>query len=171
MKTVKRASVLVFLAALFLPGSAFAQTDPGVQGGPARAGSPLGSVNSGDGTLQFFQNGQARFQDIESVTNSPTGNNGLGPRFNMNQCSGCHLQPAVGGTSPSPNSVQNPAPNPQVAVATRFGATNVVPSFVSATGPVREARLKFRMSGSTVTTVRDGGVTDLYVITGRSDAP
>src|SRR5260370_23632508 len=103
MKTVNRASVLVFLAALFRPGSAFAQTDPGIQGGPARAGSPLGSVNSGDGTLQFFQNGQARFQDIESVTNSPTGNNGLGPRFNFVQCSGCHLQPAVGGTGPATN--------------------------------------------------------------------
>src|SRR6266481_1516324 len=110
MKTVKRASVLVFLAALFLPGSAFAQTDPSVQGGPARAGSPLGSVNSGDGTLQFFQNGQARFQDIESVTNSPTGNNGLGPRFNFVQCSGCHLQPAVCGRSDAGScSLQQPS--------------------------------------------------------------
>src|SRR6266851_660862 len=167
MKTVKRASVLVFLAALFLPGSAFAQTDPGVQGGPARAGSPLGSVNSGDGTLQFFQNGQARFQDIESVTNSPTGNNGLGPRFNFVQCSGCHLQPAVGGTGP--------ATNPQFQViANGFvsGSTNTIPSFITANGPTREARFPFFFDqfGNPNPNSPNGGVEDLFTVSGRSDA-
>src|SRR6266436_6319723 len=167
MKTVKRASVLVFLAALYLPGSAFAQTDPGVQGGPARAGSPLGSVNSGDGTLQFFQNGQARFQDIESVTNSPTGNNGLGPRFNFVQCSGCHLQPAVGGTGP--------ATNPQFQViANGFvsGSTNTIPSFITANGPTREARFPFFFDqfGNPNPNSPNGGVEDLFTVSGRSDA-
>ena len=41
---------------------------------------------------------------------------GLGPRFNLDGCAGCHMQPTVGGTSP--------AVNPQVAVATAFGARN-----------------------------------------------
>src|SRR5882762_11042937 len=87
MKISKVASVLALFAALLVPRMVLAQTDPGVQGGPARAGSPLASVNSSDGTLQFFQNGLTRFQDIESVKNSPTGNNGLGPRFNFVSCS------------------------------------------------------------------------------------
>jgi CxxC motif-containing protein (DUF1111 family) len=167
MKTIKRASVLAFLAALFLPGIAFAQTDPGVQGGPARAGSPLASVNSSDGTLQFFQNGQARFQDIESVTNSPTGNNGLGPRFNFVQCSGCHLQPAVGGTGP--------ATNPQFRViANGFvsGSTNTIPSFITANGPTREARFPFFFDqfGNPNPNAPNGGVEDLFTVSGRSDA-
>src|SRR5216684_2530378 len=167
MKTVKRASVLAFLAALFLPAIAFAQSDPGVQGGPARAGSPLASVNSSDGTLQFFQNGQARFQDIESVTNSPTGNNGLGPRFNFVQCSGCHLQPAVGGTGP--------ATNPQFRViANGFvsGSTNTIPSFITANGPTREARFPFFFDqfGNPNPNAPNGGVEDLFTVSGRSDA-
>jgi CxxC motif-containing protein (DUF1111 family) len=167
MKTTKLASVVAILAALFFPGIAFAQSDPGVQGGPARAGSPLASVNSSDGTLQFFQNGQARFQDIESVSNSPTGNNGLGPRFNFVQCSGCHLQPAVGGTGP--------ATNPQFQViANGFvnGSTNTIPSFITANGPTREARFPFFFdaNGNPNPNAPNGGVEDLFTVSGRSDA-
>jgi len=58
--------------------------------------------------------------------------NGLGPRFNLDSCSGCHSQPAVGGSSPPTN--------PQVALATAAGAKNTLPSFITATGPAREAR-------------------------------
>jgi CxxC motif-containing protein (DUF1111 family) len=167
MKTVKRASVLAFVAALSLPGIASAQSDPGVQGGPVRAGSPLASVNSGDGTLQFFQNGQARFQDIESVSNSPTGNNGLGPRFNFVQCSGCHLQPAVGGTGP--------ATNPQFQVIANglvSGSTNTIPSFITVNGPTREARFPFFFDqfGNPNPNAPNGGVEDLFTVSGRSDA-
>jgi len=167
MKIAKWAPLLAFLAAIFLPGIAFAQSDPGVQGGPARAGSPLASVNSGDGTLQFFQNGQARFQDIESVSNSPTGNNGLGPRFNFVQCSGCHLQPAVGGTGP--------ATNPQFRViANGFvnGSTNTIPSFITSNGPTREARFPFFFdaNGNPNPNAPNGGVEDLFTVSGRSDA-
>src|SRR5262249_26689874 len=74
-----------------------------------------------------------------------------------NSCVGCHTQPTVGGTSP--------ATNPEVAVATLDGATNTVPFFVTVDGPVREARFKFNADGS-----RDGGVHDLFTITGRVDA-
>jgi len=35
---------------------------------------------------------------------------------------------------------QKPVPNPQVALAKLDGATNTVPSFITTTGPVREAR-------------------------------
>ena len=83
---------------------------------------------------------------------------GLGPRFNLNGCAGCHASPAVGGSSPSTN--------PQIAVATLDGAQNGVPSFISKNGPVREARFINNPDGTP-----DGGVHDLFVITGRSDAP
>src|SRR5260221_6881016 len=79
---------------------------------------------------------------------------GLGPRFNLNSCSGCHLQPAVGGSSP--------AVNPQVAVANLNGATNTVPAFVTLTGPVREARFKF--ADPPTSSIRDGGVHDLFTV-------
>src|SRR5262249_36802996 len=72
-------------------------------------------------------------------------------------CSGCHAYPAIGGTSP-------PA-NPQIAMANADGATNKIPSFITPDGPVREARFIRNPDGSP-----DGGVHDLFVITGRSDA-
>jgi CxxC motif-containing protein (DUF1111 family) len=56
--------------------------------------------------------------------------------------------------------------NPQVAVATTQGAKNTLPSFITATGPVREARFVRNPDGTP-----DGGVHDLFVISGRSDAP
>jgi len=167
MNGIKLASVFVVLAVLSLPGIALGQTDPGVQGGPARAGSPLASVSSSDGSLQFFLNGLSRFQDIESVANSPTGNNGLGPRFNFNQCSGCHLQPAVGGSGP--------ANNPQFQVIANgvvSGSTNTIPSFITATGPTREARFPFFFdsNGNPNTNAPNGGVETLFTVSGRSDA-
>ena len=53
-----------------------------------------------------------------------------------------------------------------IAVATLNGAKNVVPWFITQNGPVREARFKRNPNGT-----NDGGVHDLFVITGRSDAP
>jgi CxxC motif-containing protein (DUF1111 family) len=100
--------------------------------------------------MAAFTDGQVRFQAVETV--SP---NGLGPRFNSNSCSSCHLQPAVGGSSP--------ASNPQVAFA---NSHNRLPSFIHANGPVREARFIKNSSGSA-----DGGVHDLFVIAGRTDVP
>jgi len=142
-------------------------TDPGVQSGAARAGSPLASVNSGDGSLQFFQNGLARFQEIESVSNSPQNNNGLGPRFNFVQCSGCHAAPAIGGTGP--------AVNPQFLVAANGfvnAGTNTIPSFITASGPTREVRFPFFFgdSGAPNTNAPNGGVEDLFTVSGRNDA-
>ena len=89
------------------------------------------------------------------------------------------------GTSPSTSAFPFVGPNPQVAVATLMGATNTLPSFIAPDGPVREARFKYfyssprdgqfnffgRAFGSPLDTDdTDGGVHDLYTITGRSDA-
>jgi Di-haem oxidoreductase, putative peroxidase len=119
----------------------------------AAGSTPLKGLTADE--TAFFQDGQSRFADIEVVTGGA--NNGLGPRFNSNQCLSCHAQPAGGGTSP--------AQNPLIVVATLNGAKNTVPWFIAQNGPVREARFK-KSNG-----VSDGSVHDLFVITGRTDAP
>ncbi len=130
-----------------------APVDPGVRGGPAGAGAPLTGLTADETT--FFKDGLARFSEIESVTNGS--NNGLGARFNSNQCFSCHSQPNAGGTSP--------AQNPLLAIAGLQGAKNTVPWFITPKGPIREPRFK-KSNG-----VNDGSVHDLFVITGRTDAP
>ena len=159
----------VFAAALLV----YAQTpeptgpkDPGVRTGSVSAGTPLSTLTSDQ--LQYFQDGQTRFNNVDSVTGA---NPGLGPAYNSTSCGSCHSQPAAGGTSPSASQYPNVGPNPQVAAATSGGATNTVPFFVSAGGPVREARFPFAVVNGRVSGTPDGGVHDLYTITGRSDAP
>jgi hypothetical protein len=123
--------------------------DPGPRTGLAGAGGPLVGLQPEE--LAAFVAGQEDFADAEGAAD------GLGPTMNLDSCVGCHLQPAAGGTSP--------AVNPQVAFANKLGATNTVPSFITANGPVREARFVVNADGSP-----DGGVHSLYTITGRSDA-
>src|SRR5439155_17592531 len=98
--------------------------DPGVRSEATVAGEPITGLSASE--QAFFQVGQEEFRGVEGV------GDGLGPRFNLDSCAGCHVQPAVGGTSP--------AVNPQVAVATAFGASNQLPSFITLHGPVREVR-------------------------------
>ncbi len=164
IKTAKLASV-VTMAVLFLAGMAFAQTDPGVQSASRGTGVALPSVLADDnpGILAFFNDGLNRFQEIESV--SGTSNNGLGPRFNSNQCSSCHAQPAVGGTGA--------AVNPQfLFTSTGVAPSDTTPYFITSNGPTREARFPFFLtaSGTANTKAPNGGVEDLFTVTGRSDA-
>ena len=94
--------------------------------------------------------------------------NGLGPRFNTNQCASCHAQPNVGGSSPSTAAFPFLGPNPETQFAS---AHNILPSFITPDGPVREARFKFALNrDGSLSNTPDGGVHDLFVITGRSDA-
>jgi CxxC motif-containing protein (DUF1111 family) len=125
-------------------------TDPGVRGGAPGAGQPVGGLTAAQ--QAFFTAAQARFSVVETV---PAG---LGPGFNELGCANCHAFPAVGGSSP--------ATNPQVTDANTLGATNVIPSFITANGPIREARFVLNPDGTP-----DGGVHDLFSIQGRSDAP
>jgi CxxC motif-containing protein (DUF1111 family) len=128
-----------------------APCDTGVRGGQAGAGGAISGLTANQ--LAFFNDGRRRFLEVDSVSGGLAGEQGigLGPRFNLNECGGCHSQPAIGGSSPTTN--------PEVAMATLDGARNVVPSFITVNGPVREVRFK-----------SDGGVHDLYTITGRTDA-
>jgi len=148
----KRAVLLGTLLTLVMaagqaPGQ-FISKDPGVRGGPAGAGGMIDGLS--DTQKAVFGAGAEDFAEEDSLAS------GLGPRFNLDSCAGCHAQPTVGGTSPRVN--------PQVAIATFNGAKNVVPSFIKADGPVREARFKYNADGS-----RDGGVHGLFVISGRKD--
>jgi len=124
--------------------------DPGPRGGAAGAGAPIAGLTRAE--LAFFNAGKDDFEEEEEVAD------GLGPTMNLGSCAGCHLQPAVGGTSP--------AVNPQVEFAKAEGATNAVPSFITPKGPVREARFVKNADGTP-----DGGVHDLFTIAGRADAP
>jgi CxxC motif-containing protein (DUF1111 family) len=124
--------------------------DPGVRGGAAGAGGPISGLTAAQ--QAFFTAAQASFEVIE------TGTSGLGPGFNELSCANCHVSPAIGGSSPTTN--------PQVTDANTDGATNVIPSFVTANGPIREARFVLNRDGTP-----DGNVHDLFSIQGRSDAP
>src|SRR5262249_19118196 len=80
---------------------------------------------------------------------------GLGPRFNLNSCAGCHVSPAIGGSSPAvnPQVTGNVAPASQVTTLTSLG-------LITSNGPIREIRFR-----------SDGGVHDLFTIVGLAGAP
>src|SRR5262249_42485019 len=83
-----------------------------------------------------------------------------------------HSQPAPGGSSPAANAYPHLGPNPQLTIATLDGARNVIPSFLSSDGPVREARFPFAVNADgSLSQTPDGGVHALFSIAGRSDAP
>jgi CxxC motif-containing protein (DUF1111 family) len=123
--------------------------DPGVRGGAPGGGGAIVGLTATESA--FFTASRDTFQEVDNVAS------GLGPRMNLDQCSGCHAQPAVGGTSPFVN--------PQVAFAGKDGGTDIVPSFIAANGPVREARFVRNPDGTP-----DGGVHALFTITGRAGA-
>ena len=149
---------LVVVALLGVSQTLYAQfraKDPGVRGGAAGAGGMLAGLTPAEQTM--FTDGLADFLENEEV------DEGVGPRFNFVGCGGCHIQPAVGGTSPAVNPLFQ---IPRAISQGGFGFTgNVVPSFLSPGGPIREARFQFNSDGS-----RDGGVHALFVITGHPDA-
>jgi len=161
----QKIKIVVLAAVLAAAFNLEAQKDPGPRAGAVGAGGPYPSLSTDE--QAFFTTASAVFAEVDSVLGTLAGEDGrgLGPMFNANSCATCHAEPAMGGSSPGMNSPQHPAPNPQIALATLDGARNVVPSFISSNGPVREARFVHNSNGSA-----DGGVHDLYTISGRSDA-
>src|SRR5690242_12244785 len=104
MKAVRLVSLFMAIAALFVVATAFAQTDPGVRNdGVAGAGGPLSSVSANQCSgapptlttvscdiLNFFNDGQSRFKEVDSVSGTIEAGVGLGPRFNSRGCALCH---------------------------------------------------------------------------------
>jgi CxxC motif-containing protein (DUF1111 family) len=161
----------IFAGILIGAGSAatFGQTDPGVRPGAINGQpnatqttpQPLPSVANSN-ALAFFNDGLDRFQEVDTVTGDHPG---LGPRFNLNSCSGCHAQPAVGGTGP--------AINPQfTAISSGMASSqDTLPSFITANGPTREARFPFFFNGSTPnTSAPNGGVETIFTVSRLSGA-
>jgi len=99
-----------------------------------------------------------------------TNSNGLGSRHNADQCLLCHAQPVLGGSGgfivPNPgDSRPKQAENPQFhLVPHRYGRQNVVPSFETQFGPIREVRFKYNTDGT-----RDGGVHQLWTVRGSTN--
>lgn len=148
VKSWRLGAVRALAALVVCAVPSFAQVDPGPRSGAAQAGNALPNLTS----IQqaFFSSASARFQRTEDVVDD-----GLGPRFNSNSCVSCHAYPAVGGSSPKVN--------PQVAFA---NSGNTLPSFITANGPVREARFVLKSDGTA-----DGGVHSLFTIKGHVGTP
>jgi len=151
----QRGSKIVTLALITVRAATFWAAevrDPGVRGGLPAAGAPLPGAEPA-----YVADGRNTFQEVYSVTGRLDQARGLGPRFNGTSCAGCHSQPAIGGSSPRRN--------PQIAMAKAHGARNRIPPFLKPNGPVRIVRFKLRPGN-----IRDGEVSRLFTINGRSDA-
>ena len=165
-----------------------AQKDPGVRGGPAGAGAAIAGLTANE--LALFVEGKKRVTQLEAVCDNCgdlvpgadagqdpnlqtlTNSSGLGARFNGDQCSVCHQQPAIGGSGgflvpnpqDSPSKYRQPE-NPMFdLIPHRKGAHNAVPSFITQYGPIREVRFQRNADGSF-----DGGVHALFTVVGRTD--
>src|SRR3989442_12558222 len=84
---MKKLKMLMTIAAVVLVAAAGARAqffarDPGVRGGPAGAGGMLDGLTG----LQpdFFTTGLGEFEEGDGLAE------GLGPRFNLDSCVGCH---------------------------------------------------------------------------------
>lgn len=128
-------------------------TDPGVRTGAPGAGAPFATGLTAGQLTYFNAEGILTFAEVEAVAN------GLGPRFNLDSCGGCHAFPALGGSSPKTN-------NPQVVRAPFMAPGNTVPSFLTINGPIREVRMVKNQDGSP-----NGGVQGIFTIAGRNDSP
>jgi CxxC motif-containing protein (DUF1111 family) len=130
--------------------------DPGPRPLPASAGSFLASLSANE--KQIEPTITTEFNRVHDVVVTSPVDGGLGPRFNSNSCASCHAYPAVGGSSP--------ASNPLFSVYNLNGASNTMPSFITSSGPILNARF-INQPG---TTIPDGNVHQLFTVSGRSDA-
>src|SRR5215471_5448519 len=165
-----------------------AQKDPGVRTGTPGAGGAISGLKANE--LALFNEGKLRTTQLESVCDTCsdrtlgsntgedpnlatlTNSSGLGVRFNADQCSVCHQQPAIGGSGgflvPNPQDPPNKYKKPENPmfdlIPHRKGAHNYVPSFLTQFGPIREVRFQRKPDGTP-----DGGVHQLVTTVGRSD--
>ena len=151
MTTIKLFGAVSLAVLLTVAGAAAQQVsvkDPGVRGSTVGGADPTPLPGLSPSELTMFKAGLDDFREVETV------GDGLGPRFNLDSCAGCHNQPATGGSSPGAN--------PQADMVNQY---NKLPSFITADGPVREVRFKRNPDGTP-----DGGVHALFVVSGRPDA-
>src|SRR5215470_3178668 len=113
-KGLLRIGSLVFFC-LLMSAMSFAQKDPGVRKGVPGGGAPLNGLT--DIERSMFNEGLQRAVQLEAVCDvcndltlgsltdlaqanlvTKTNSAGLGTRFNGDQCTSCHSQPALGGS-------------------------------------------------------------------------
>src|SRR2546421_1527883 len=126
LKVLMATVAVVLLIAAGAPAQFFLARDPGVRGGPAGAGKMLDGLTPSQAT--FFAAAQEEFEESDTL------DEGLGPRFNLDGCAGCHSQPATGGPKP--------AEYPQGGEGGPFRAPNHRSSFLTLHRPVGGGRLK-----------------------------
>ena len=163
MKMWNTTKIILMVCMVMASLGVWAQKDPGPRKGAPGAGFPYPTLNANE--VSLFSQAFLRFVRPVSVSGTIEKGKGLGPTFNGNTCAMCHAQPSIGGSSPGLTSPEEPHPNPQIALAHLDGATNTVPSFITADGPVRVARFVRKADGTL-----DGDVHELYTISGRTDA-
>jgi len=147
-----RAPLSMAVVALMAASPVFADKDPGLRGGPSGGGQPLKGLSNVE--LAIFNEGLQRSIQLEGVCDScadlmlgtftepakanivtQTNSSGLGTRFNGDQCSVCHNQPAIGGSGgylvPNPEDPPGRWRQPENPmfdlIPHRKGATNAVP--------------------------------------------
>lgn len=183
-----RSALLLGAAVLTCAFVSVAQKDPGVRGGPPAAGGPIKGLTANE--VALFNEGIRRTTQLEAVCDTCsdatlgadtgedpnlatlTNSSGLGVRFNADQCSVCHQQPAIGGSGgflvPNPQDPPGKRRKPENPmfdlIPHRKGAQNYVPSFITQYGPIREVRFQRNPDGTP-----DGGVHALFTVVGRSD--
>ena len=118
MRSTKGKGSRLLYAVMFfftLTPACFAQKDPGVRQGPPGAGAPLRDLTAIESAM--FNEGLQRAIQLEAVCDDcndvtlgsfvdptkanfivQTNSSGLGTRFNADQCTACHSQPALGGS-------------------------------------------------------------------------
>jgi hypothetical protein len=181
--------VVTMVLLIFSTSISFAENDPGLRQGDSGSGAPLKYLTTIEQAL--FNEGLQRAIQLEAVCDdcadlvlgtftdpkqatlvTQTNSAGLGLRFNGDQCTACHNQPALGGSGgfmvPNPQdppAQHRPPENPMFnLIPHRKGATNRVPSFIKQFGPIREVRFVKKPNGSP-----DGGVHQLFSVVGRTD--
>jgi CxxC motif-containing protein (DUF1111 family) len=149
---------VVFAGMLVLAAGCLAQTavDPGIRTTGPTPGARFGGIPIGSNLDLDYKSMKATFVEINERVQNPIG---LGPGFSSHSCNSCHAFPADGGSSPRLN--------PLFAIYQLNGATNTMPPFITQGGPVVNARAPFLPDGITP----DGKIQQLFVITGRTDAP
>jgi len=153
--------VLLLSLRIALP-VAWGQQDPGPRKGAPGGGGPYLTLTPNE--LSLFSHAFLRFGKQVSVSGRLKKARGWDRRLTgtVARCvmRSLRREEAARGDQP-----EEPHANPQVALATLDGATNSVPSFITASGPVRVARFVRKADGSadrSADGALDGEVHGLY---------
>ncbi len=96
VQSITAVAILSLIAGFAQAWPSAQASDPGVRHTASDNGPPKPLSGLGPDEMDFFMDGLARFSFTELVSGGSAAQgtgNGLGPRFNSDQCSSCHLLP------------------------------------------------------------------------------